>query len=70
MNISLGTSITNSCLGPLCTLGNTVLTIINSVLVPVLFALAFIVFLYGIVDAYIFSRGDPEKVAKGHKLSL
>lgn len=43
---------------------------INNVLVPVLFAIAFIVFLYGIARAYIFSGGDPGKVAEGHKLLL
>jgi hypothetical protein len=46
------------------------LYLINSVLIPVLFALAFIVFLYGIAKAYIFSAGDEEGVKKGHKLLL
>ncbi|MDD2657550.1 MAG: hypothetical protein PHD04_02730 [Candidatus Pacebacteria bacterium] len=49
---------------------STVLYIINGVLVPVLFAVAFIVFLYGIAKAYIFSHGDPEEVSKGHRLLL
>jgi hypothetical protein len=47
-----------------------ILYLINNVLVPVLFAIAFIVFLYGIARAYIFSGGDPEKVKEGHKLLL
>lgn len=48
----------------------TILYVINGVLVPVLFAIAFIVFLYGIAKAYIFSHGEPEEVSKGHKLVL
>jgi len=54
----------------ICWLGQTVLTIINSVLVPVLFAISFIVFLYGIAEAYIFSNGDPERVKSGHHLVM
>lgn len=54
----------------ICWLGNLVLVTVNSVLVPVLFAVAFIVFLYGIAKAYIFSVGEPEEVKKGHKLIL
>ena len=54
----------------ICRVASTILYIINYVLVPVLFALAFIVFLYGIVSKYIFSHGDPEEVSKGHKLIL
>ncbi|MDP2651680.1 MAG: hypothetical protein Q8O94_00910 [bacterium] len=53
-----------------CWLGNMIIGLINNVLVPVLFAIAFIVFLYGIAEAYIFSKGDPEKVKSGHKLVL
>ena len=48
----------------------TILYVINGVLVPVLFAVSFIVFLYGIARAYIFSVGDPEKVKEGHKIIL
>lgn len=54
----------------ICQVASTILYIINYVLVPVLFALAFIVFLYGIVVKYIFSAGDAEKVKDGHKLIL
>lgn len=48
----------------------TILFLINGVLVPVLFAVAFIVFLYGVAKAYIFSHGEPGEVEKGHKLIL
>jgi len=54
----------------ICRVASTILYIINYVLVPVLFALAFIVFLYGIVSKYIFSHGDETKVAEGHRLIL
>lgn len=54
----------------LCWLGGTILSVINGVFVPVLFAVAFIVFLYGIAKAYIFSNGEPAEVEKGHKLVL
>lgn len=58
------------CTSSICGVASTILYLINNVLVPVLFALAFIVFLYGIARAYIFSMGDPEKVKEGHHLIL
>jgi hypothetical protein len=54
----------------LVNLGNTVLFIINGILVPVLFALAFIMFLWGIAKAYIFNAGDESERKKGHQLLL
>lgn len=56
--------------GGLCAIGNTVIYLINAVFIPVLFAVAFIVFLYGIAKAYIFSAGEPSKVQDGHKILL
>ena len=47
-----------------------IVNIINTVLVPLLFAISFIVFLYGIAKAYIFSSGDEEAVKSGHKILL
>ncbi len=58
------------CPAAICGVANTILYIINYVLVPVLFAIAFIVFLYGIASAYIFSGGDKGRVAEGHRLIL
>lgn len=58
------------CANTLCYIGYTIINLINNVAVPLVFALAFIVFLYGIAKAYIFSSGDPEEVKKGHKLVL
>lgn len=46
------------------------INLINTVLVPLLFAIAFIIFIYGVAKAYIFSNGEPEKVSEGHKLIL
>ena len=51
-------------------LGGYISYIINGILVPVLFAVAFIVFLYGVAEAYIFSNGDMTKVGQGHKFIL
>ena len=59
-----------ACANTICGIADTILYIINNVLVPLIFAIAFIVFLYGIAKAYIFSHGDPEEVSKGHKLVL
>lgn len=58
------------CSGNLCGLANTFLYLINYVAVPVLFAIAFIVFLYGITKAYILSHGESKEVEEGHKLIL
>jgi len=64
------------CLGD-CTIGagigglfGTVLGIINGILVPTLFAVAFIVFLWGIFQFYIFEGQDVEGQRKGHMLML
>ena len=64
------------CLGN-CTIGagigglfGTVLGIINGILVPTLFAVAFIVFLWGIFQFYIFEGQDIEGQRKGHFLML
>jgi hypothetical protein len=58
------------CVDTICYISNVIIFTINSVLVPLIFAIAFIVFLYGIAKAYIFSQGDLEAVSKGHKLIL
>src|SRR5512146_1132355 len=70
MNITFGVSFGNGCVTSICSVASTILYIINYVLVPVLFAIAFIVFLYGIAAKYIFSHGDPIKVGEGHRLIL
>lgn len=50
--------------------GQTLIGLINSVLVPLLLAIAFIVFIYGIAKSYIFSQGDEGAVEQGHKIIL
>lgn len=58
------------CTATICGVANTILYLINGVAVPVLFAVAFIVFLWGVAQAYIFSHGDAGRVSEGHKLIL
>jgi hypothetical protein len=58
------------CTNTICGVAQNILYLINNVLVPLLFAVAFIVFLYGVASAYIFSGGDPERVKQGHQLIL
>ena len=54
----------------ICQVASTFLYLINSVLVPLLFAVAFIVFLYGVFKKYILSKGDAGSIEEGHKLIL
>jgi len=69
ITISFGTG--NVCEGNyIAWLGCAVISTINGVLIPVLFAIAFIVFLYGIANAYILHPGDEAAVKSGHKLML
>ena len=58
------------CVTAICRAADTVLYLINGIAIPVLFAIAFIVFIYGIAKAYIFSYGDKGAVEQGHKLVL
>lgn len=48
----------------------TIFSIINDFLVPTIFALAFIVFLWGVFKAYILNGGNEDERAKGHQLIL
>jgi hypothetical protein len=43
---------------------------INNFIVPVLIAIAFIVFLWGIFKAYIYSADNEAERAKGHQLII
>jgi hypothetical protein len=51
-------------------LGQTVITIINTVLVPLIFALAFIVFLWGVFQVFIAGAADEEKREQGKSLMI
>jgi heme/copper-type cytochrome/quinol oxidase subunit 4 len=44
--------------------------IINTVVVPIIFALAFIVFLWGVVNYYFLSGDDEGKRSEGHQFIL
>lgn len=59
-----------SCMGTICRISQEIINYINGVLVPLLFGVAFITFLYGVAKAYIFSSGEPKAVAEGHWLAL
>ena len=50
--------------------GNLIIGTINNVLVPVLFALAFIVFIWGVFQAFILGAGNDEAKEKGKSLML
>ncbi len=58
------------CAGTVCEIAGRLIWIINAVLVPLLFAVAFIVFIYGVTKKYILSGGDADAVSEGHKLIL
>ena len=58
-----------ACAG-ICGVASTVLYLINYVLVPLIFAISFLVFLYGIAKTYIFSRGESGEIAQGHRIIL
>jgi len=51
-------------------LGDTLIGIINNVLVPLIFALAFIVFLWGVFQYFIAGAADEEKREGGKSLMI
>jgi hypothetical protein len=51
-------------------LGQFVINFINTVAVPVLFAIAFIVFLFGVFQYFILGRGNEEAAQQGRSLML
>ncbi len=51
-------------------LGTFIMNIINQVAVPVLFAVAFIVFIWGVFQTFILNGGDEEKREGGKSLML
>lgn len=59
-----------TCTGGVDCIAGTIITLINSTLVPLVFALAFIVFLWGVAKAYILSRGNQTTVKEGHQLII
>ena len=51
-------------------IGSTVIDIINTVLVPLIFAIAFIVFLWGVFQYFILGGSDEEKKEQGRSLMI
>jgi len=51
-------------------LGTSIITFINDVLVPLVFAIAFIVFIFGVFRYMIAGAADPEKRKNGTQLIL
>jgi hypothetical protein len=50
--------------------GSLIINVINNILVPVLFAIAFIVFLWGAFKTFIFGAQDSEVKEQGKNLML
>lgn len=50
--------------------GSFIINTINNIIVPVIFAVAFIVFLWGAFDTFILGRGSEETAEKGKGLML
>lgn len=50
--------------------GTFIINTINQIIVPVLFAIAFIVFIYGVFETFILGAGNDEAKQKGKSLML
>lgn len=70
LNTTTGSLVRSGSTGGISSLATLIINLINNVFVPVLFAVAFIVFLYGIAKTYILSRGEAAQVETGHKIIL
>jgi hypothetical protein len=47
-----------------------ILFLINAVVVPLIFAVAFLMFVFGIAQGFIFNAGDPKKREDGRKFAV
>jgi hypothetical protein len=56
--------------GTLYGIFSTIFGIINNVLIPLIFAVAFLVFIYGVFKYFILSGGDEEAQKSGRQLIL
>lgn len=68
LNFSFGNG--PSCTNAICGIAVTFIDLINGVLVPLIFAIAFIMFLWGVAKAYIIHGDDETERSKGHQLIL
>ena len=57
-------------LGPITDFFTSVIAFINNTLIPLIFALALLVFFYGIFKYFILGGGDDEERKKGRQLML
>ena len=57
-------------IGNISDVGSLVINIINNILVPVLFAIAFIVFLWGAFQTFILGANSSDVKSKGQNLML
>lgn len=49
---------------------NGVIGVINTVIVPVIFALAFVVFIWGVVNYFFINGGDEAKRSEGRQFAF
>ncbi len=47
-----------------------IIGVINTIIVPIIFALALAVFVWGIVQYFLLSQGDEGKIEKGREFAL
>jgi hypothetical protein len=47
-----------------------IIGLLNTIVVPVIFALAFLVFIWGVVNYFFFSEADESKLAAGRQFIL
>jgi hypothetical protein len=62
--------VTFAAVNNLADLGQFIINVINNILVPVLFAVAFIVFLWGVFKTFILGASDEEAKEAGKNLML
>jgi hypothetical protein len=55
---------------PLLDLISFILFLINAVVVPLIFAVAFLMFVFGVAQGFIFNAGDPKKREDGRKFAV
>lgn len=47
-----------------------IIGVLNTIVVPIIFAFAFAAFVWGVIKYYIFSQGDETKLAEGRQFVL
>ncbi|MFA6415108.1 MAG: hypothetical protein WC217_02525 [Candidatus Paceibacterota bacterium] len=62
--------ISSAAISNISDVGSFIINTINNILVPVLFAIAFIVFVYGVFKTFILGQGSEEAKESGKNLML